>query len=152
MPPVTALAPSRAHSAPAAERPAQRFSRGDACRIVGIPISTLLDWERYTAPRTDAPNELPYTFSDLLALAVTREMAGQLGPALDDFAFGVGQLFDLLAAQPSIDRLDDHSAVIGRDFARLGKVRDNHVSCGTADFVVVPFRPVLSDFRDQVFP
>ncbi len=152
MPPLTAVSPSRAHSAPASERQAQCFSRRDARRIVGVPISTLLDWERYAAPRTGAADTPPFTFSDLLALAVTREMAGQLGPALGDHAFGVGQLFDLLAAQPGVDRLDDHSAIVGRGFARLGKVRHMHVSCETRDFVVVPLGPLLSDFRDQVFP
>jgi hypothetical protein len=152
MPPLTALSPNRSLSAPATERPAHGFSRGDACRIVGVPISTLLDWERYAGRRTGAPDEPPFTFSDLLAFAVTREMAGQLGPALGDFAFGLGQLFDLLAAQPGVDWLDDHSAIIGRGFARLSKVRYKHVSRASADFVVVPFRPVLSDFRDQVFP
>jgi hypothetical protein len=79
-------------------------------------------------------------------------MAGQLGPALGDYAFGVGQLFDLMAAQPGVDGLDDQSAVIGRGFARLCKVRHKHVSCETRDFVVVPLGPLLSDFRDQVFP
>jgi hypothetical protein len=152
MPTLTTASPSKAHSAPASDRPAQGFSRGDACRIVGVSISTLLDWERFAAPRTGAANEPPFTLSDLLAFAVTREMVGQLGPALGDFTFGLGQLFDLLAAQPGVDRLDDHSAVVGRDFARLCKVRDKHVSCHTRDFVVVPFRPVLSDFRDPVFP
>ncbi len=152
MPPVTAVAPTRAHTALTSDRQAQGFSRRDACRIVGIPISTLLDWERYAAPRPGAANEPAFTFPDLLALAVIREMAGQLGPALGDYAFGVGQLFDLMAAQPGVDGLDDQSAVIGRGFARLCKVRHKHVSCETRDFVVVPLRPVLSEFRDQVFP
>lgn len=152
MPPLTALAPSRVLPAPASEPLVQAFSREDASRIVGVPISAFLDWERFAAPRTDVASEPAFTFSDLLAFAVTREMADQLGPAVGDYAFGVGQLFDLLAAQPNVDRLDDHSAVIGRGFARLGKVRDKHVSCATRDFVIVPLRPLLADFRDQVFP
>jgi hypothetical protein len=128
-----------------------RFSPDDACAIVAIPASTLLAWRQGAAPDCDDRDGRPFALSDLVALAVTRELAGRVGPRLGDFASGVAQVFCTLAANYDLERADDLSAVIGRDFGFLWPIRHpgQHQE---RDIVVVPLRPLLRELRDQVFP
>jgi hypothetical protein len=128
------------------------FSREEACAIVGIPVSTLIEWERQGCRNWGPGDDRPFALSDLLALAVIREMARCLGPRLNDFAFGVGQLFQALAARTDMERADDLSAVIGPHFAFLWKIHEGDDRSRERDMVVVPLRPLLADFRNQVFP
>ncbi len=88
-------------------------------------------------------------FANVLAIAVVREASrdGRAGA----FTLGLGQLFQILAARPDVEHLDDYAALIGRDFARLAQLRGVHVLCKREDFVVIPLRPILADLRDQVF-
>jgi hypothetical protein len=123
------------------------FSRDDACAIVGIPISTLMEWEQKGLPACDRR----FTLSDLLALTVTREMARRLGPRLDDFALGLKQLFPALASRPVVERADDFSAVVGPCFAFLWRTAEHDDRADEKDIVVVPLRPLLSELKDQVF-
>lgn len=127
------------------------FSREEACAIVGIPMSTLVEWERKGCG-SRGPDDRPFALSDLLALAVTREMARCLGPRFNDFAFRVRQLFQAFAARTNMERADDLSAVIGPHFAFLWKIREGDDRCRERDIVVVPLRPLLSELKDQVFP
>jgi hypothetical protein len=129
-----------------------RFSRENACAILGVPPSALSEWEARGAPACDDRPDGRLTLSDLIALAVTREIARRLGPRLDDFAPGVKQLFPALAARADVERADDLSAVIGRQFAFVWRVPDGDIRCDAQDVVVVPLRPLLRELRDQVFP
>jgi hypothetical protein len=128
------------------------FSRDDACGILGIPLSTLAEWEQKGRPGCRGRDDGRFTLSDLLALAVTREMAQRLGPRLDDFAVGLKQLFPALASRPDVERADNLSAVVGPRFAFLWRIPDDDERSLERDIIVVPLRPLLSELRDQVFP
>jgi hypothetical protein len=129
-----------------------RFSREDACAIVGIPMSTLLSWEHQGCKACADGDGGLLRLSDLLALAVTRELAGRLGPRLSEFVSGVKQLFPALASKSDVERADDLSAVIGPRFAFLWQIPDEDDRCRERGIVVVPLRPLLSELRGQVFP
>jgi hypothetical protein len=128
-----------------------RFSRDDACAIVGIPASTLLEWEQKGCQPCGGRNDRPFALADLLALAATREIARRIGPRLNDFALGVKQLSKALAARPDVERADHLSAVIGPHFAFLWQIPDEDDRCRERDIIIVPLRPLLSELRDQVF-
>jgi len=127
-----------------------RFSRESACAILGIPVSAPAEWEARGAQAWDDRPDGRFAMSDVIALAVSREMARRLGPRLSDFAPGVKQLFQVLAARSDVERADDLSAVIGHQFAYLWQV-DGTTRCDARDIVVVPLRPILRELRDQVF-
>ncbi len=137
---------------PAAPAGADGFSRMAACRIVGIAPSALARLE--TALAAEADHRLParLAFSDLLALAVAREIAGRLGPGAAAYTVGLRDLLLLLAARPELDLLDPFVALVGRDFARLTDLPPDHLRAANHGFVVVPLAPILSELRDLVFP
>ncbi len=128
-----------------------RFSRAAACRLVGLAPTELARWER--AARREIGLRLPASLacSDLVALSVLRAVFTRVGKRAGAFTTGLAQLFTALAERTDIERLDDHVALIGRDFARLARLRSGHVCCAGDDFIVVPLHAILADLRDQVF-
>jgi len=142
--PVGAEPPRRAAAASIA-----RFTPGAACEIVGLTPGELERWNRACAALRLAAS---LTFADLLALAVVAAASRRLGAGAGDFSLGLCRLFEAMAAQADTDRLDEHVALVGRDFARVARLRDDHIRCAGGAFIVVPLAPILADLRDQVFP
>jgi hypothetical protein len=138
-------APSWTSSPPA-------FSRAIACEITGIEPGDLERWERSLSSETGLQLADVLSFSDLVSLAVLRVAHRNLGPSAWEFSLGFGQVFGALRAMPNVETLDAYAAVIGRDFARLATMRTDHLTCTHDDFVVIPLRPILADFRGQAFP
>jgi hypothetical protein len=132
-----------------ADRAPPRFSRGAACRIVGLAPSDLARWE--DAAGREAGLRLPasLSFADLVALAVLREVSRQVGARLDDFAVGLAELFTALAERTDVGRLNDHVALVGCHYARLAPLPSDHVRCVGDGFIVVPLCAVLRDLHDQ---
>jgi hypothetical protein len=122
-----------------------------ACRLVGFAPSALARLERWLAD--EAGHILParLAFSDILALAVARELERRLGAQLPDYAIGLRDLFALLAARAELEPLDGFAALVGRDFARLTDLPADHISSTDRSFLVVPLGPILSDLGDLVF-
>lgn len=128
-----------------------RFSRDDACSIVGIPISTLAEWEQKGRLGDSGPGARPFAFSDLLALAVMRETVRRTGPQIDAFASGLRQLLQALAAMTDVERADCLYAVIGPRFGFLRRTPGEDSLDREGDVVVMPLGPLLSELRDMVF-
>jgi hypothetical protein len=128
------------------------FSRDAACAIVGIPISTLTEWEQKAGRGGGDSGARPFALSDLLVLAVMREMARRIDSRIDAFACGLRQLSQELAAVTDVERADHLCAVIGPRFGVLRQASDEDSRLRERDTVVVPLRPLLSELRDLVFP
>jgi hypothetical protein len=141
--------PSR-RSEPATE-PSPSFTRAAAASIVGLAPSELSGWER--SLRAQAGFDLGSTLNlaDLVALAAMGVAAWRLGGRFEEFAHGLAQLFQALRDLADVERLDDHVAIVGRDFARIAELRGDHVRCAGDAFLVIPLAPILASFRDQVF-
>jgi len=144
------IAESAGSSAETAPEPL-RFSRAAARQIVGVSESQLELWEQAAWQETGRRPAVAFTFADLLALAILREVSRRLGRRAGGFSAGLGQLFLALAEKDDVERIDDLVALVGPHFARLAKVRSQHIRCEDETFVVVPLGPILADFRDQVF-
>jgi hypothetical protein len=116
-----------------------------------LTLPELERWEHAIEAETGRRLAASLTFADFIGLAILREASWRLGARVRDFNLGFGQLFEILGARADIESLDDFAALVGRDFARLAKLRKIHLRCVQDDFVVVPLRPILADLRDQVF-
>jgi hypothetical protein len=88
---------------------------------------------------------------EIQALAVVGEAARRLGPMANAFEPGLGRLFAALAERDGVERLDDHVALIGRDFASLARMKGDHIRCAGDSFLVIPLGPILAALRDRVF-
>ena len=140
--------PARERPASAAAAPAARFTPASACDILGLEAGELEQWERASAALRLAAS---LTFADLLALAVVAEAARRLGDGVGAFGLGLRRLFTTLADRTDLERLDDHVALVGRDFAQVACLKGDHVRCAGDGFIVVPLGPILADFRDRAF-
>jgi hypothetical protein len=124
------------------------FTPAAACEILGLSAGELERWDRaYAALRLAAS----LTFADLVALAAVAEASRRLGDGAGAFTLGLCRLFVAMAEQADVERLDEHVALVGRDFARIARLRDDHIRCAGDGFIVVPLAPILADLRDQVF-
>ena len=128
-----------------------RFSRRDACAILDIPASTLAEWERDLFPEWGSRGDRPFVLSDLVALAVAREVASRHVDRLNDVAVGMNQFLEAVAAVPDVERSDHLLAVIGTHCGFLWRRTDVAERCRTPGMVIVPLGPLLSDLRDSVF-
>jgi len=124
------------------------FAPATACEIVGLTPAELERWGKAIAALRLAPS---LTFADLLALAVVAEASHRLGARARDFELGLCRLFVAMADQSDLERLDDHVALVGRDFARVARLRGDHISCAGDGFLVIPLGPILAGLRDRVF-
>jgi hypothetical protein len=119
-----------------------------ACEIVGLTQAELDRWDKAITALWFARS---LTFADLLALAVVAEASHRLGGRAQDFELGLCRLFMAMADRGDLERLDDHVALVGRDFARVARLRGDHISCAGDGFLVIPLGPILARLRDRVF-
>ena len=124
------------------------FSPEAACEILGLSAGELARWDRAFAALRLAAS---LTFSELVALAVIGEASRRLEARAGAFTLGLCRLFVTLAERTDVERLGEHVALVGRDFARLARLKDDHIRCAGDDFIVVPLAPILADLRDQAF-
>ena len=143
-----AASPAGAEAPRAGAAPGVRFTREAACEILGLAAHELDRWDRALAALRLAPS---LTFADLVALAVVAEASRRLGAAAGDHTLGLCRLFEALAEPADAERLGEHVALVGRDFARVARAKDDHIRCAGDGFIVVPLAPILADLRDQVF-
>ena len=143
-----AASPAGAEPTDAAGAAAVAFSPEAACEILGLSAGELARWDRAFAALRLAAS---LTFSELVALAVIGEASRRLEARAGAFTLGLCRLFVTLAEQADIERLGEHVALVGRDFARLARLKDDHIRCAGDDFIVVPLAPILADLRDQAF-
>jgi hypothetical protein len=91
------------------------------------------------------------SFAEIVALAIVGDASHRLGAGVERFELGLARLFTALAAHDCLDRLDDHVALVGRDFACLAQIKVDHIRCADDGFIVVPLGPILAELRDRVF-
>jgi len=134
----------------AADRWPRRFSRALACQIAGLDQEMLARWEQAAVEAGAPPLASGFSFPDVLAFAVLRDLSDRLGDNLDAFTVGLVRLFAALTERGDVERLDGHVALVGRDFARVAELRGGHVRCVGGDFAVIPLGPILKELRDRV--
>ena len=126
------------------------FTWAAAAPIVGLAPSVLSRWERLLLDRAGFDLGSTLSFADLVGLAALGAAVRCLGAGADGFAVGLARLFEALRDRADVERLDGYAALVGHDSGRLAE-RYDHESCAAADILVVPLRPILADFRGQVF-
>lgn len=126
------------------------FSRPVAAEIVRLTPPNLRRWENLLRTRAGLDLGPTLCFADVVALAVLSAAVRCLGAGADDYAVGVARLFEALGNRADIARLDGYVALVGHDTARLAR-RFDLERCAAADMLVIPLRPILADFRGQVF-
>jgi hypothetical protein len=131
--------------------PAILFSRDLACDIAGVTPAEVERWEQAFGLQFGAQRDGSLSLRDVLGLCVLRELASRLGARLWAFGPGFAQLLNALAQADEPDRLDDHVAIVGPDYARLCQARADHLRCAGDGFLTVSLGPLLADLRDQVF-
>ena len=141
-------APSQGEAATQPSSPA--LSRPAAAGIVGISLLELRRWERLLSV-AGFKLGVEIGTADLVSLAVMRVAVRRLGGRADPFALGFGQLFQALRRRADVERLHDHAALVGRDFARIVELGAGRVCCAGDDFLVIPLREILGDLRDRAF-
>jgi hypothetical protein len=117
--------------------------------MLGLPPAELDRWERANAALRLAAS---LTFADLLALAVVAQASRHLGARVGAYTLGLCRLFVAMTDAGDLEHLDDHVALVGRDFARIARLKGDHIRCAGDGFVVVPLGSILDDLRGRRFP
>jgi hypothetical protein len=138
-----AVSPAGVDSAPG-------FSRATVARILGVEPAELRRWERVLHNLAGLELGATLTLADLVGLAVLGVSVRCLASGADAFAVGHAGVFDALRERADIEGLDGYVALVGHDSARIAERYDSE-NCAADDFLVVPLRPILADFRDRVF-
>ena len=126
------------------------FTRSVAAEIARLTPLNLRRWENLLLNQAGVDLGPTLVFSDLVALAVLSATVRCLGADADDYAVGIAQLFEALRGRADVERLDGYAALVGRDSGRLLTHYDTE-HCAAADILIIPLRPILADFRGQVF-
>jgi len=126
------------------------FTRQAAAEIVRLTPSNLRRWENLLLLQAGFDLGPTLDFADLVGLAVLSATVRCLGAEADGYATGLAQLFEALRDRRDVERLDGYAALVGRDSARLVTHVDTE-PCAAADILIIPLRPILADFRGQVF-
>jgi hypothetical protein len=129
---------------------APRFTHAAAARIVGLAPSVLSRWEDLLFSRAGFDLGSTLTFADLVGLAALSATLRCVGGGADQFAAGLARLFEALRDRADVERLDGYAALVGRDSADIAQRYDVE-GCAASDILVIPLRPILADFRGQVF-
>lgn len=92
-----------------------------------------------------------FTFSDLVSLAVTSELTGNLGARISEVGRGVDGLFRAFAeARPA--HLQGLVAVVERETARLMATSEFNARQLTRPAFVVPCDPVIAEISARMLP
>jgi hypothetical protein len=128
-----------------------RFIPSQACVIAGVAPASLRSWEAQVGRSISQSGDGSLSLSELIGLCVIRELAARVGDRITDFRAGIAQLFDTLATRPDLESLDGHTAIVGRDLARLCELKSHHVTFADDGYLAVPLHPLLAELRDRVF-
>lgn len=92
-----------------------------------------------------------FTFSDLVALAITGSLTRDMGARIGEIASGIDRLFVALStARPT--NLEGLIAVVGRDSADVVSATDLNPHRLTQPVFVVPCDIVVKDIRARMLP
>jgi hypothetical protein len=129
-----------------------QFTQEQARAVTGIPPETLRHWRKivpYLAHRSGKAAR--FTFSDLIGLAVTREIIDTFGVSITTVQTGVETLFRVLAeSRPSL--LQSGVVVMTATTARLYRPDQPIKLEASAPALVVPCRPHVDKMQKQVLP
>jgi hypothetical protein len=128
------------------------FTQDQARNLVGVSVETLRHW-RKTIPYLSlrAGKAARFSFTDVVGLAVTKELVCTFGIHIATLSTAVDKMFPLFAeAVPAI--LDSATVIFSAKEARLFDTRAQAAGLPTQSAVVIPLAPIVSGIRRQIFP
>jgi hypothetical protein len=128
------------------------FTQDQARNLVGVSVETLRHWRKtipYLSLRTGKAAR--FSFSDVVGLAVTKELVYTFGIHIVTFRTAVDKMFPLFAvAIPAI--LDNATVIFSAKEARLFDTRAQAAGLPAQSALVVPLAPIVLSIRRQIFP
>lgn len=129
-----------------------QFTQEQARTLTGVSPETLRHWRKavpYLAAKSG--KSARFTFSDVVGLAVTREVITSFGVQIRSVSVGVNALFQLLAeTQPNL--LENAVAVVTTSEASLSAAEDVVVRSLDCPALVVPIDPLVVRIQRHLLP
>lgn len=132
--------------------PVFEFTPQQARTIVGIPTETLRHWRRaipYLAKKTGKAAR--FSATDLIGLAITRELIAKFGASITSLHAGVDVLFRKLTST-QLSALQDCVVVIDPSDARIGAPTELLQANIVMPVFVVPCGPLVLDMKEHLLP
>lgn len=128
-----------------------QFTQEQARDIAKVSPGEVRQWRKAVAYLAAKPGKAArFAFSDLVGLALTREITGTLGARISEIGAGVDALFRALAeARPA--HLEGLVAIVERTNARLIATSDLALELRNPLFVA-PCDPILAEVGARMMP
>lgn len=129
-----------------------QFTQEQARDIAQVSPGEVRAWRKAVPYLASKPGKSArFTFSDLIGLAITRELTHRFGVRISDIGAGVDVLFrELAEARPP--HLEGFIALVGADSAHLLAVSDLAVRRIVKPGFVVPCDPIVSEVGGRMMP
>jgi hypothetical protein len=129
-----------------------QFTQEQVRAIAEVSPGDVRQWRKYVSYLAAKPGKSArFVFSDLVGLALTRELTSTLGARISEIGNGVDALFRALAdARPA--HLEGLIAIVERDDARLIDVPNLLARQFPGPAFVAPCDPVLASIGARMMP
>jgi hypothetical protein len=129
-----------------------QFTQEQVRGIAQVSLGDLRQWRKSVAYLAAKPGKSArFAFSDLVGLALTRELTDTLGARISEIGSGVDALFHALAeARPA--HLEGLVAIVERAGARLIPAPDLVARLLRSPVFVAPCDPILAEIGARMMP
>ena len=129
-----------------------QFTQEQIRDITQVSPGDVRQWRKAVAYLAAKPGKAArFAFSDLIGLALTRELTGTLGARISEIGAGVDTLFRVLAeARPA--HLEGLVAIVERADARLIPTSDLIARQLRSPVFVAPCDPILAEIGARMMP
>lgn len=129
-----------------------QFTQEQVRDIAQVTLGDVRQWRKAVPYLATKPGKAArFAFSDLVGLALTREITGTLGARISEIGSGVDALFQVLAeARPA--HLEGLVALVERTAARLVPASDLTARHISGPVFLAPCDPILAEIGSRMIP
>jgi hypothetical protein len=129
-----------------------QFTQEQVRDIAQISSGDLRQWRKSVPYLAERPGKKArFAFSDVVALAITRELTGSLGARISEISLGIDTLFRLLSQVRPTD-LGGLIAIIESRSAELLSAHELSQRKFTAAYFIAPCDPLIAEIGSHMIP
>ena len=129
-----------------------QFTQEQARDIVGVSPGDVRQWRKVVPYLAAKPGKAArFTFGDLVGLAITSELTGNMGARISEIGEGVNALFCALA-ETGPAHLEGLVAIVERTGAKLVAAKDVTARQFSVPAFVAPCDPIIAEIGRRMMP